>query len=230
MSWQGLPWPGRREPRPGDPSVWLDLKTGRAGLPLRLGLSLAAAAVFFALLMFVLGMIQIVGGVRDEHVATGLAVAGAGWCGTLAWLWSSYRRWRRVLRTVFVVLGIWFITIPVCVLIAETVRGGTFLIAGCVFLSIAASIAVIAVNAYHATAGRSLEDHQGTIIVTCPECGYSMVGLESCQCPECGSAYTIDKLIRDQNYAALGRVAAAEVEHDVEAPRVPPALPEPQPE
>ncbi len=202
MSLLGLSWPRRDAARPGDASVWLDLKAGRAGLPLRLGLSLAAAAVLLGLLMLVLGMIEVAGSVHDVDVATGLALAGAAWCMTVAWLCSTYRRWRSAIQAIFIVAGIWFVTIPACVIIDQGVGNNPFLIASCIFLAIAATIAVIAVKAYRAAAGRALEDRQGAIAVTCA-CGYSMVGLESCQCPECGTAYTIDGLIRQQDYAAL---------------------------
>ncbi len=155
-----LSWPRREAPRAGDPSVWLDLKTGRAGL-----------------------------------------------C-------STYRRWRSAIQAIFIVAGI--------VIIDQAIGNNPFLIASCIFLAIAGTIAVIAVKAYRAAAGRALEDRQGAVAVTCPACGYSMVGLESCKCPECGAAYTIDGLIREQDYAALRRPVVA-----AEPQKLPALLPEP---
>ncbi len=162
------------------------------------------------MVMFVMGLIEQFGRLRDEHIAVALAVAGAGWCGILAVLWSTHRRWRRLMQTIFVVLGIWIVTIPMCVLIAETMRDAAFLIAGCIFLSISATIVVIAANAYYATVGRALEDREGRIVVECPNCRYSMVGLENSTCPECGESYTIDQLIHEQNYAALRHLPSAD--------------------
>ena len=203
MSWLDLPWPGRGVPRPGDPSIREDLRSGRAGVPVRIGLSLAAATVLFAMVMFSMGMIDRFGRVQAEHVATALGLAGAAWCGILVVVWSSYPRWRRLIQTIFIVLGIWLVTIPMCVLIGETLRSAEFLIAGCIFLGISATIVTVSANAYYAWAGRAIEDRQGKIVVECPECNYSMVGLEGCKCPECGKSFTIDELIREQNYAAL---------------------------
>ena len=206
MKWL-LPWQDQGEQREGDRSLPRDLRSGRAGAPLRIGLSLAAAAVFLSTLMFGLGLIDQGGGrVETGHIATGIALAGAGWCGCLVWLWSSYRKWRRLIATVCTVLGIWLVAIPLCVLIAEVVRDDEFLIAGTILLAVSATIGTIVVNAHYASAGRPLEDRTGAIAVNCPNCQYSMVGLESCQCPECGISYTVDRLIREQNYALLRRV------------------------
>ena len=68
------------------------------------------------------------------------------------------------------------------------------------------ALAADVVNAYYAARGRPLEDRSGALVVLCPRCQYSMVGLESCQCPECGTAYTVDRLIKEQNYALRRRV------------------------
>lgn len=114
------------------------------------------------------------------------------------------------MQTIFIVLGIWLVTIATCVLIAETIRDAAFLIAGSIFLAISATIVVIATNSYYAMAGRALEDREGRIVVECPNGRYSMVGLESSTCPECGESYTIDHLIREQNYAALRHLPSAD--------------------
>ena len=34
--------------------------------------------------------------------------------------------------------------------------------------------------------------------LSCPICGYNLTGLSSARCPECGSAFTIDELVRRQ--------------------------------
>ncbi len=205
MNWL-LPWKNQGELRDGDRSLIADLRTGRMGVLPRIGLSLAAAALLVSVLMFLLGMIDQGGRVDGEHIATGMALAGALWCGALAWVWSSYRKWRRLIATVCTILGIWLVAIPVCVVLSEVLRQEEFLIASTILLAVAATIATIVVNAHYATRGRPLEDRSGTIAVVCPQCQYSMVGLESCQCPECGAAYTVDRLIKEQNYALLRRV------------------------
>ena len=163
-------------------------------------------ALLVSLLMFVFGVIDQGGRVRDEHIAIGLALTGATWCVSLAWLWASYRKWRRLIATICTVLGIWLVAIPLCVLISEVTRNEGFLIGSTLLLAAAATIGTVVVNAHYATRGRPLEDQSGAIAVVCPHCGYSMVGLESCQCPECGASYTVDRLIKEQDYALLRRI------------------------
>ena len=201
MSWLSLPWSERDDDHP---TVLDDLRSGQAGWGVRLGLSLAAAAGLLALLLFSFGLVEATGlRVSGEITAVGLGMGGATWCASLAWLWATYRRWPRVLRTVFAVMGVWAVTVPLCVLIDETVPRDEFLIAGCITLAIAATIALIATAAHRAAGGRPLQDAEGTVRVNCPRCDYSMVGLESCHCPECGHHYTIDELIKAQDYARL---------------------------
>ena len=218
-----LSWRGEGRVREGDRSLWDDLTKGRAGAPLRIGLSLAAAAALMSTLMFLLGMIEHgTGRVDTEHIATGLALAGAAWCGSLVWLWSSYRKWRRLIATICIVLGIWLVAIPLAVVLAEVVRDDGFLIASTILLAVSGTIVTIAVNAHGALEGRPLEDRTGAIAVNCPKCNYSMVGLESCQCPECGTAYTLDRIIREQNYALLRRVDSTDAVQVESAPPLPP--------
>ena len=120
--------------------------------------------------------------------------------------------WRRLIATICTVLGIWLVAIPMCVIISEVVRNESFLIAGTIFMGVSATIGTIVVNAHYATRGRPLEDASGAIAVVCPQCRYSLVGLESCQCPECGASYTVDRLIKEQNYALLRRIPQDETE------------------
>ena len=201
MRWLPLPWFERDDDRP---SVWRDLRSGRAGWPVRLGLSLAAAAGLLACLLLIFGLIEATGlRVSDEITAVGLGLGGAAWCTLLAWLWATYRSWPRMLKTAFAVMEGWAVTIPLSVLISETVRREEFLISGCITLAIAATIALVATAAHRAAGGRPLQDAEGNVRVNCPRCDYSMVGLESCHCPECGHRCTIDELIKAQDFARL---------------------------
>ena len=74
------------------------------------------------------------------------------------------------------------------------------LIAAVIVAGGAATIAIAATTVYHAVGGRRVVDRAGAVRVRCPDCGYSMVGLESTTCPECGVRYTVDELIRAQGY------------------------------
>ncbi len=39
---------------------------------------------------------------------------------------------------------------------------------------------------------------QGRETVCCPRCGYNLTGLSEARCPECGSRFTLDELVRAQ--------------------------------
>jgi hypothetical protein len=228
-----LPWLDRDE---GLPVLWRDLRSGVAGPWVRLALSVAAAALLMVPLFLVFGVLEIAGRrVEDEFIAIGVGVAGATWCGAVAWLWGTFRRWRRVIKTALGVLGLWVLIVPLCVLVDETMPRGEFLVASLIVLAVALTIAGIAFSAYRGARGRPVEDRAGVVRVTCPACGYSLVGLESCHCPECGSAWTIDAVIRAQGYGGVleeGDPDAAEEVREVDAAPAPQleALPDREPE
>ncbi len=187
-------------------SIRADIRTGQAGWPIRLGLSLAAAAVLVAPLMFIFGLLEASGiWVREEHFAIGLAIAGAVWCGVLVWLWSSFRRWRRVIRTTLSIIIIWTTTVVIAAVLDMVIRDAMFLVTGVIFLAIAITIGLIATVTYQSLGGKPLMQEAETIRVFCPHCKYSLVGLQSCTCPECGASFTIDEIIRAQDYAAIRR-------------------------
>lgn len=48
--------------------------------------------------------------------------------------------------------------------------------------------------------GRSVLDERGEVQVSCPACGYSLIGLTSLRCPECGASFTLDEIIRAQHF------------------------------
>jgi hypothetical protein len=205
----------------GGRSVLADVRSGRAGWPVRIGISLAAAAALASGAMFALGSVDHVSPIRDEHIAVAIGVAGATWCVALALIWHTYRRWTRTLRTMFAILVVWAIVIPACVLIDAATSDADFLIAGCIFAGSAVTILHIATAAFRARGGRALHDREGRVRVSCPECGYSLVGLESCQCPECGMRTTLDALIARQDYAVL-RLPAGE--GDAQSPPAEPPI------
>ncbi|MHC5024232.1 MAG: hypothetical protein ACYTGG_10035 [Planctomycetota bacterium] len=192
------------------PSVLHDLRSGAAPWPLRLGLTFVASGVVIAAVLAVLGLIEMsTSRLQDEHVALGLAMAGAAWCGATTWIWAGHRRARRVILSCIGVVGVWAVAIPLCVLIEEMFSREDLLIASCIVVAIAASILIVTISAYRGIEGRAIQDDAGRVNVNCPRCGYSMVGLESCQCPECGMHYTLDQLIRAQEYGAVRRTMSS---------------------
>ncbi len=214
---------GFRGGRPdGAPSVWEDLWSGRAGWAVRGGLSLAATAALLGAGLIVVGTVEALSGrVGDATAAVVMASVGVAWCVALGSLWWSYRRGQRLVRTIFAVLGVWLVIIPLTVVLDVTVRRAEPIIVGVVFLGVAATITLIATVAYRGLGGRAVQDPDGEVHVNCPSCRYSMVGLASCTCPECGTAYTIDQIIRGQDYAVLRRrtpPGAGETDRPAEGP------------
>lgn len=206
------------------PSMWRDVQTGDAGWAARLGVSLVAAAGLAALAMVVLAVADALlppitrqytrsdgivrtsyySPIRDEHVAIALAFAGAAWCFMLTRIWATYRRYRTVIRTTFGVIAVWVVAVPICVLIDKFVgRSEEFWIAACILAACAASILLVTSASYKAKSGRAIANSAGEVNLNCPNCGYSMIGLNEARCPECGTQFTLDDLIRRQDYDAL---------------------------
>ena len=65
---------------------------------------------------------------------------------------------------------------------------------------VAVSLVFVAAGAYliftvHIWSKRPTPGVAGEFAPLCPDCGYNMTGLERARCPECGRAYTLDKLL-----------------------------------
>lgn len=209
-------------------SIRADVRTGQAGWPIRLGLSLAAAAVLLASLMFIFGVLEMTGTrVRHEHTTIGLALAGAVWCGVLVWLWSSFRRWRRMIRTTLSIIIVWTVATVIGVVFDMLISQAGFLIGGVIVLAVAITIGLIATVTYQSLGGKPLMQEAQMIRVYCPHCRYSLVGLQSCTCPECGASFTIDEIIRAQDYAAIRREAIKPETLDADEPPASTAPPTP---
>ncbi|NNM27610.1 MAG: hypothetical protein HKO59_16800 [Phycisphaerales bacterium] len=191
-------------------SVLGDLRSGRAGAGLRGGLSLATLAMWLAPAFFVLGFLDVSSGwIRDHHVGWTMAMVGLAWGGTLVALWWSYRRFRPLIRTSVILLCVWTVAIPTAFGVDEAFRNAEFLIAGVILTAVAISVGTIACGAYLAMSGQRITNRLDEVIVYCPECRYSMVGLESTTCPECGARFTIDGIIRAQGYGPEPRAIDA---------------------
>ena len=201
--------------------MWRDLRAGRTGWPVLTAISIAAAAALVATMLILFGIVEANGGrVRDATFALGFSICGAIWCGALGWLWTRRPYGRRWVRAVVAVVGVWVVIIPLMAFMDMAFRRADLLMVGCVFLGICATT-LIAAHTAHGRGGAPMRDRLGAIRVTCPSCGYSLVGLETCQCPECGAAFTIDQIIRDQDYAVLRGPAL-----DERAVQMQPAVPE----
>lgn len=72
--------------------------------------------------------------------------------------------------------------------------------AGVILAGVAVSLWLITTRWYRHCGGRPVVTPRGEVNVQCPECGYSLIGLQEARCPECGTRYTLDELIRQQGY------------------------------
>jgi hypothetical protein len=193
-----------------DRSIWWDLHRN-AGWTVRAGLSLASATAILGLVLGLAGLIEMNSGRVDEQVLLlAVPIAIVAWSAILYWIWSGYRRWTRTLRTAVAIMAVWGVFILIAVILSEFGRRSELLIGACILLAWAATFLLISVASHAHKAGRSVTDRSGSVRVTCPRCGYSMVGLHSCDCPECGTRFTIDQLIEAQDYAALKQGAVAD--------------------
>lgn len=143
--------------------------------------------------------------VRDNYIAVALALGGALWIPMLVWLWSGTRSSRPLLPPSLHTMAVWLITIPAIAAIDEFIGGDEILIAAvCLF---AAAITVLiwlpAIQCYRL--GRPVLNEENLVNVNCPECGYSLIGLYELRCPECGTRFTLDEIIRRQNYDSATR-------------------------
>ena len=181
-----------------------DLRSGHAGWIIRSAASVATAMVLVAFALIALGIMEISGAwVRDHHIAMGLCMAGLVWCCSLIFLWKGFRRGQRAIRTLFTIVAIWFVIIPLCVFVEATASREELVIAGLIVLGFGLTFFAVGLSTYRALGGSKLADEAGEVRVNCPSCSYSLVGLSSSNCPECGWVGTIDRLIELQDYGAI---------------------------
>ena len=136
--------------------LWRDVRQGQAGLAARAALSLTAALVLLAGALLVLGLMEQSSHVRDEHVAIALGLASVLWFVALIKIWATYTRFRNVLKTIFGILAIWAVAIPLAILADAFMRGGEeFVIAACILTAICGSILLITSTAHRVRRGAS---------------------------------------------------------------------------
>lgn len=185
-----------------------DLVTGRTGVPTRVALTLGAAAACIGLGLIVPAVIDISGNrVLGEHMAIGLGLGAVVWAGLLLPIW--WTTGRRIARTIIAIVITWAAALPIFAgLITLQPRDPWF--AMIVFLlAIGATLTIIAV-AIH---GGSRPVREKLVEVRCPDCGYSMRGRTSGQCPECGATHSLEAIVA----AALTETEAVAIDEDAKA-------------
>lgn len=146
------------------------------------------------------------GYVRDEEIAIALVAASGVWVAVLFWIWGRVRRAGVLVRPILLTIGIGIAASLAGLMIDvfvrrddETVIGAMFLIFGA-FALLAWLPAIVRLQR-----GKPVIDADNQVDVHCPNCGYSLIGLRDLRCPECGTRFTIDELIRAQDYSLPDR-------------------------
>lgn len=185
--------------------LWHAFRCGRAPLWARVAATVALAALVLAgALAGVWGYGVVLGNgyVRDAHLAAGLALAGLAWCALLPLAWRGRYAGARFVRPGVLTLAVGLAATGTAILIdVLRLRGDELLIVVVLLVAGALVVLIWLPEVYRWQRGRNVLLSDGVVDVRCPECGYSLVGLRDLRCPECGAAFTIDELIRAQNYA-----------------------------
>jgi hypothetical protein len=181
---------------------WTELGDRGVGAGIRIGLSVGALGVCAAGPLLILGVVEVARGrVEEEFLFLGLALAGLAWCFLLYRIWAGYRQWRRMLRTVLMCVITWTAAGGVCALITSISHRAELLLGAVIVLALGITVALITAGIWDSKRARMIQAPEARVRIHCPSCGYSMAGLERCVCPECGQRFTLDALIRAQNYS-----------------------------
>jgi hypothetical protein len=187
-----------------DHSIWTSLRSREPNLLARLGVSLFAAIILASLATLgAWAWAGLAGGrdVREEELAIAFLVALSIWLGALYWIWGRVRRARLLVWPIIRTIVVGVATAITCALVEEEVRRDDELVMFGVVLIGAGLVVLIWVSALLRLArGRLVIAPDGQVDVRCPACGYRLVGLRDLRCPECGATFTIDELIRAQDY------------------------------
>lgn len=208
-----VPWTPQRSDD-DTPSLWADLVSGRLTIFGRMALSVGGLGAAIVAALVALGLISEAGArVGEGTAALVLVVAGLAWLLLLSWLWLGHAVLGPLLRGAFALGAIWFVAILLAVIAESRMRHEEVWIAACMFGGLTATTLLIASLLYRRMRGRSIVGRSGCVNVSCPQCGYSLVGKTDCTCPECGMQYTLDQLIALQDYDALRREPASTPPH-----------------
>lgn len=143
--------------------------------------------------------------VTDEDLAICFAGGALAWFLLLGFIWRGEYRAKTLLMPVILTMALAVATALAAVSIDGLVRneeeyliGAACLAAGCLLLVIWLPVAL------RWMVRERVVNDENLVQVHCPTCGYSMIGLKELRCPECGTQFTIDELIRRQGYDVAG--------------------------
>jgi hypothetical protein len=195
---------------PSPPPLWRELIDGTAGPIVKLAVCLAMVPLFAGVGLvasFVIAGLM-PGGMRqygpdDDVVGVVLVVCTLLYIAAIAWVWTRQRRRHKALwKALAYTGGVIVAAIILGGLIDATLRRpGEILIVAIVMLGIAA-VLLIWIHALRGYARYTPPTYSadGLLDVRCPACRYRMVGLHESRCPECGTSYTLDGLLGQQDF------------------------------
>lgn len=180
------------------PSVWKALREPEPNLVVRFAASLAGGMCFGALAAVVAFLFD---RAASPYTPFGVVVCLLGWLFFVRWVWSAPRARRSVIRPIIGTLAVWACAIPLAVGIEEIVRRDEeALIAAVILMASAATVYVWASAFLGWHLRRAVHRTDGLVRVHCPGCGYSLIGLRTLRCPECGQEFALDEIIAAQRY------------------------------
>lgn len=186
-------------------SVWQMLRSDEPHLLIRMGVSVAAAALFLGVCMLGVAAVLLYYRQYNGDCALALAVflASVAWYVVLRRIWRGARANPTLLAPALCTLAMTGVLGAVCYVAANLVRYDEgYVVAALVLCGVGAVILAWLAPLARIMRGKALIGPDGQVAVHCPECGYSLVGLRDLRCPECGARFTIDQLIRTQGYGA----------------------------
>ncbi len=203
-------------------ALWRDLRAPEPNVLLRVAVSLASGLFLLAGACggaWVFACLTSGGWVLDDHIIAAMFLAAILWFGTLTVAWRPIRSGRRYVLPSIATLALALLAIggSAAVDVLFYFRSDEFLIGAILLLSGAAIILVWLPTVQVWLHGRPVVGADNLVRVHCPRCGYSLIGLRNLRCPECGEEFTIDELIRAQEYGGVPKISAAEA-HDLACP------------
>jgi hypothetical protein len=190
-------------------TLWKQLRSTDRHIVLRLAVSFVSGLFLAGLgLVGTWGFAYAAGARRasDEMIALWLFLAAIGWCVVLVSIWRRACGPGNFVAPAIGTVAVAVTTLLGSVAIDSAVRRDEELLIGAIVLVGLAIAVLLWLPAMHRLLrGKPVVGSDDLVLVHCPNCRYSLIGLRELRCPECGTEFTIDELIRAQRYDGVTR-------------------------
>ena len=144
---------------------------------------------------------RIIVSIPEGFLLVSFLVASVVYLVALYWVWSRPMRRPGFWLAGALTVGIWLITIALCIGCDMCFSHDVELVVFAVIcMGIAATLLAWVQVWRRYDQDRPVSDAAGQFDVRCPSCGYSMIGLFDTRCPECGEKLTLDQLLVRQGF------------------------------